>query len=399
VTERVADPQAVCPFVAFDDERDFRSSVPDHRHRCFAESPAAPRALAHQAAYCLSSAFPSCPTFVDWARREAAPAKVESPPRSLRGTGVTPRAAPPLPAAPGRPPVESAPGPSDAGMTAPPGPAGAASAGEMAGGATPGLGRHLAAGRDPARGDDVADPWAPAPSAAGTDPAADADDTPSFLAGRSRRPPPAAWDEEPEPWGAAEDPLDDRAGEPASRRAAEPRRVPVGYAPVAAARSQRGAGEANHDRRDPVAPSWEQPRRFEAYPTLKSRGPGGIPRLAAYALIVVLVGVVLFALPLLLQAIGGGGADASPTPAPSASVGPTVEPSATPVPTPEEVVYIVKSGDSLSKIAAKYGVTVDQVMAANPDIKNPNLIAVGDRIVIPRPLPSEIVDGDITPAP
>jgi LysM repeat protein len=237
----------------------------------------------------------------------------------------------------------------------------------MAGGATPGLGRHLAAGRDPARGDDVADPWAPAPSAAGTDPAADADDTPSFLAGRSRRPPPAAWDEEPEPWGAAEDPLDDRAGEPASRRAAEPRRVPVGYAPVAAARSQRG--------------------------------PGGIPRLAAYALIVVLVGVVLFALPLLLQAIGGGGADASPTPAPSASVGPTVEPSATPVPTPEEVVYIVKSGDSLSKIAAKYGVTVDQVMAANPDIKNPNLIAVGDRIVIPRPLPSEIVDGDITPAP
>ena len=30
-------------------------------------------ALAHQAAYCLAAAFPACPTFADWARREAAP--------------------------------------------------------------------------------------------------------------------------------------------------------------------------------------------------------------------------------------------------------------------------------------------------------------------------------------
>src|SRR6188768_1259093 len=61
-----------CPFVAFGDDRDGRSTSPDHRHRCFAESPPAPRALAHQEAYCLSSAFPVCPTFQDWARREAA---------------------------------------------------------------------------------------------------------------------------------------------------------------------------------------------------------------------------------------------------------------------------------------------------------------------------------------
>jgi hypothetical protein len=61
-----------CPFVAFGDDRDGRSTSPDHRHRCFAESPPAPRAVAHQEAYCLSSAFPVCPTFQDWARREAA---------------------------------------------------------------------------------------------------------------------------------------------------------------------------------------------------------------------------------------------------------------------------------------------------------------------------------------
>ena len=50
-------------------------SSPDHRHRCYAEVQPAPRALAHQEAYCLSSAFPVCPTFQDWARREAAQAR------------------------------------------------------------------------------------------------------------------------------------------------------------------------------------------------------------------------------------------------------------------------------------------------------------------------------------
>ncbi len=73
-----------CPFIAFEDERDERSSSPDHRHRCFAEVTPAPRALAHQEAYCLSSAFPVCPTFQDWARREAAQARAAG--RSPSGT-------------------------------------------------------------------------------------------------------------------------------------------------------------------------------------------------------------------------------------------------------------------------------------------------------------------------
>src|SRR5512143_171261 len=64
-----------CPFVAFVDDRDERATSPDHRHRCYAEAQPAPRALAHQEAYCLSSAFPVCPTFQDWARREAARAR------------------------------------------------------------------------------------------------------------------------------------------------------------------------------------------------------------------------------------------------------------------------------------------------------------------------------------
>ncbi len=78
---------------------------------------------------------------------------------------------------------------------------------------------------------------------------------------------------------------------------------------------------------------------------------------------------------------------------------PSAEPSPTPIPTPAQVVYTVKSGDSLSGIAAAYGVTVEDILAANPSITDPNKIAPGDKIVIPQPLPSEIVDGEITPAP
>ena len=82
MTERglpIVDGAPACPFVAFDDDRDERATSPDHRHRCYAESPPAPRALAHQEAYCLSSAFPVCPTFQDWARREAARARDGEP--------------------------------------------------------------------------------------------------------------------------------------------------------------------------------------------------------------------------------------------------------------------------------------------------------------------------------
>jgi hypothetical protein len=83
----------VCPFVAYDEDRDFRASVPDHRHRCFAESPAASRALAHQAAYCLSPAFAGCPTFIDWARPSQGRADPDAPggaDRASRGRPILP---------------------------------------------------------------------------------------------------------------------------------------------------------------------------------------------------------------------------------------------------------------------------------------------------------------------
>ncbi|MGE4485651.1 MAG: SafA/ExsA family spore coat assembly protein [Oscillospiraceae bacterium] len=45
--------------------------------------------------------------------------------------------------------------------------------------------------------------------------------------------------------------------------------------------------------------------------------------------------------------------------------------------------YTVKSGDSMWKIAVKYQVGVSEIISANPQIKNPNLIYPGDVLQIP----------------
>ena len=46
-------------------------------------------------------------------------------------------------------------------------------------------------------------------------------------------------------------------------------------------------------------------------------------------------------------------------------------------------VYTVRKGDTLWGIGKRYGVTLAQLLAANPGIKNPNLIYPGDRVIIP----------------
>jgi LysM repeat protein len=71
--------------------------------------------------------------------------------------------------------------------------------------------------------------------------------------------------------------------------------------------------------------------------------------------------------------------DPSPTPVPSTIAPVTPEPAATAQP------YVVVRGDTLARIAAEFGVTVGQILTANPEITDPNLIAVGQVIVIPPP--------------
>ncbi len=178
-------------------------------------------------------------------------------------------------------------------------------------------------------------------------------------------------------------------------------RAPVGHAGLGA--EQR----TDHERAvDPAAPPWERPRRFEAYPTLRTRvgfrtRGRSMPRLAVWAGIIGVAIVVVFAAPFLLRGLGGGSPAGSPSPSLVASAAPSADATSTPEPAATPLVYTVKSGDTLSKIASKYKVTVDQILQANPKITNPNKIKPGDLITIPTPPPTEIVNdgGAITPAP
>jgi LysM repeat protein len=126
-------------------------------------------------------------------------------------------------------------------------------------------------------------------------------------------------------------------------------------------------------------------------------------RLAAPATIVV-IGVALGALvlsrgPLAPGSSPGGDDAASPSPAgtvvpstaspgaeptPGPTAAPTPRPPATPAPstTPRPKTYKVRSGDTMTAIAARFGTTVAEISALN-NIANPSLIRVGQVLRLP----------------
>ena len=69
------------------------------------------------------------------------------------------------------------------------------------------------------------------------------------------------------------------------------------------------------------------------------------------------------------------------------------------------MTYKVKAGDNLSKVAKRFGISLAQLLKANPQIKNPDKIKVGQLINLPdtstetkQPLPSNVVPA-IRPTP
>ena len=429
----IADGSPACPFVAFEDDRDERAPRPDHRHRCFAEAVPAPRALAHQEAYCLSSAFPVCPTFQEWARREAAharPGQAGSPSAAREVAAVTAsevadpddanaRAdagagddddADDLWSAARDVPLEERPRRNPPRDWAAP-PPWASGAGAAAGAAAVGAGAAGLGGRqhdDPgtslpeesrglagsaadrlASGEDPDHAWLePNPSERGPDsPAAPADPELAGLVGRSAGATGPGRDR-----AMRHDPGDEDAAPPPSRSTRRPT--------VSSTRDRNRERDRERQRERAAAersphdgPSWERSRRFEAYPSIRARvsAPGipQLPRVAVLFAALVVAALFLLFLPTLLNIGGktenpGGGVVGSASPAASASVEPT------PVPLPTPVVYTIKAGDTLNKIAKKYNLTVQQIEDANKDtIKDPNRIKVGDKIVIPTPAPAE----------
>ena len=372
MTERglpIVDGAPACPFVAFEDDRDERAASPDHRHRCYAEAHPAPRALAHQEAYCLSSAFPVCPTFQDWARREAAHSRADGP-----------RPSEPTPATVGdgqpqrNPPRDwSAPPPwmARGGAVGPGGPGEWDEDGDdLAGDAIPPQGRGLSGSY--------------------------ADRMASGVAGA------AMAASELESGAGASEPVTN-APDAAAAEPHGPERMRDRDAVYAA--GFRGDDEApgtpsphRERRRDPNAPDWERPRPLEVYPTLRSRRLPelSIPPLLVAVVALALAAAVLFALPGLLG-FGSPSAVASPTPSVAPSTTATLAPTAVPQATPR--TYVVQSGDTMSKIAKKFGVPLADLVAANAaTIPNPNRLQIGDQVIIPVPVPSELPAASEAPA-
>jgi LysM repeat protein len=109
---------------------------------------------------------------------------------------------------------------------------------------------------------------------------------------------------------------------------------------------------------------------------------------------VAIAAVALFFLPALL----GIGSDNGPTGSPSPTPRPSRSLAPTPTPAPTPTVYIIKKGDFLNKIAAAHGISLEELMAANPDIKDPNKIVEGQRIIIPPQAPPEEFGGSAAPS-
>ena len=68
----------------------------------------------------------------------------------------------------------------------------------------------------------------------------------------------------------------------------------------------------------------------------------------------------------------------------------------TPLPSPTPFTYTIQQGDTISSIALKFGVSMDDLMAANPEI-SPNAMSVG--LVIDIPSNPENPSGEPTPTP
>jgi hypothetical protein len=397
-------PQA-CPFIALELDRDRRSDKPDYRHRCFAEPTPQPRAIAHQEAYCLSSEFAACPIFQGWAMRAAArPVPV---PAGYEGRPAQPQA--PMPtvaeaqaAAAQAPlpvdvtPVVPAPGeawPSDA-FTAPSVDTPAQLAAFEP--ATPAEAAPADVPPPPAAPPPMEQEFPSAWSTASPSPAA-----PAFLAGAPER----ASDQ-----GSVDAPLnaaDDEAPVPdflASR---------AERAPVTRPRASRPDVQFRETvSREDLVPSWELTGRYGADlndDRGRRRGRddddgGGGDRLGGILRAIAVIAILGLGVAgvILLPGLLAGRPAVTPTPAitlaptplgsatpvvasssPSASVIQTAEPTVTPAPTATPRLYRVKSGDTLGRIAQRFKVTVGDILAANPEITDPDQIIPGQVIVIP----------------
>jgi len=342
-----------CPFLALDRDRERRADEPDTRHRCYATPTPEPRALAHQRNYCLTANFSACPIFQDWAVRSAArpvPLRPIPPALALSADDSRPVGEPEF--TPPAEPVEEAGGePEQVGLfdEAAPKPPALAAAPPM-----PTFRLTAPLEEEPGGESVVATP-------------------PPAIIPPPARPAPLATP-------AASVLATAAPSTPAPQPAAPPKPTPS--KPIKPPKSPL--------KKEDIVPSWERSHYDVPDPGRSSRRGGGrdifslLTVVFSVLAVVTLVALVVIMLPALF---GGSPGGATPTPTLAAGLTPTPLTSATAAPTSQATwqTYTIQLGDSLYGIADKFNVTYDQLLAANPQITDPDFIVVGQVINVPPP--------------
>lgn len=70
----------------------------------------------------------------------------------------------------------------------------------------------------------------------------------------------------------------------------------------------------------------------------------------------------------------------------------------TPLPSPTPFAYTIKSGDTLSQVAEKFNISLDALLAVNPDV-DPNAMSVGQTLQIPSNPTNRTGESTPTPVP
>ncbi|MGH2537305.1 MAG: LysM peptidoglycan-binding domain-containing protein [Candidatus Promineifilaceae bacterium] len=87
----------------------------------------------------------------------------------------------------------------------------------------------------------------------------------------------------------------------------------------------------------------------------------------------------------------------APTPGPIAELTATPLPSPTPGPTATPAVYAIQPGDTLYGVADANGISLEQLLALNPDVQPGEIVLIGQNIVIP-PRPTAAPAGALAAA-
>ena len=151
-------------------------------------------------------------------------------------------------------------------------------------------------------------------------------------------------------------------------------------------------------RRGPTHPAWENPPTQYACPRLRGREDHpAIPTF--WPLLIAAIGVALvLGILVVYPALTGHGGNAavasrsatatlsdSGSPSPTKVASPTQLKSQAPGPSVTYTKYKVNPGDTLSKLQKKFGLQRWEILVANPQITNPNVLKVGSILNIPKP--------------